>query len=103
MALAGAVNTPQQNISEFELGKRKPPLDVLIRVADILNCSVDYLVDRAPIPESRLEELAPHEQEVIADLRSQGRNASASDFAASWHDHHVENPESKRSRQTPKK
>lgn len=101
-ALARAIEVPQQHISDFELGKRKPPLDVLIRIADALNCTLDYLVDRAPIPERAPEELAPYEQDMIAWSRGQGRDLTDEDFLNYRLEHHPENPQLKGPGKTPK-
>lgn len=48
--LAELTGIPSSNISRYENGERKPDIDTLIRLADFLNCSVDYLVGRTDTP-----------------------------------------------------
>lgn len=36
----------QRAYSHYESGSRSIPLDVLVKIADIYNCSVDYLLGR---------------------------------------------------------
>ena len=42
--LAEILNCSQRVYSNYELGQRDIPTDVLIRLADIYNVSVDYLL-----------------------------------------------------------
>lgn len=42
--LAEALNITVSAISHYEIGTREPSIDILIRMAEILNVSVDYLV-----------------------------------------------------------
>ena len=48
--LAEIARVPTSSISHFERGKHKPSLDTLIRLADGLDVSIDYLVGRADSP-----------------------------------------------------
>ncbi|MBE5969225.1 MAG: helix-turn-helix transcriptional regulator [Lachnospiraceae bacterium] len=41
---------PQNSISRFESGVRKPDYDTLIQLADYFNVSIDYLVGRSDNP-----------------------------------------------------
>lgn len=45
--LAGAVHIDRRAISHYETGKREPDLDRLIQLADVLQCSADFLLGRA--------------------------------------------------------
>lgn len=36
----------QETISGYEIGKATPPADMLVKLADILNTSVDYILGR---------------------------------------------------------
>ena len=45
-ALANAVGVKHPAISKWERGDSKPELPTLVRVADILHCSVDALLGR---------------------------------------------------------
>lgn len=44
--LAEKVYISQQIIAAYEVGIRKPSLDVLIAIADVLDCTTDYLLGR---------------------------------------------------------
>lgn len=46
-ALAQKLNMTQQTYSDYETGKTNPNVETLIALADILECSIDYLVGRA--------------------------------------------------------
>ena len=44
--LAGIVQVNSVNICYFENGYKIPSVATLVRIADTLNCSIDYLLDR---------------------------------------------------------
>lgn len=44
--LAAYLNTTQTTYSKYELGKINIPIDILIKLADYYNVSLDYLVGR---------------------------------------------------------
>lgn len=44
--LAEKINSSSKNIWAYENDFATPPLDVLIRLADYFECSIDYLVSR---------------------------------------------------------
>ena len=52
--LSVAVEVSQETISAYESGKALPSADTLIKIADFLETSVDYLLDRTdnPLPYS---------------------------------------------------
>ena len=72
-------------ISHFETGQRKPSFDNLIKLADALGVSMDYLFGRdasdGSTPAGELlqdfERLSPKDQEVIRDMAQVllGKNA----------------------------
>lgn len=45
--MASFLRITQQTYSDYETGRTNPDIDTLIKIADILNVSVDYLVGRA--------------------------------------------------------
>ncbi|MCL2696589.1 MAG: helix-turn-helix domain-containing protein [Oscillospiraceae bacterium] len=49
---ANAVNTSNRAMQNYEQGKRKPPYDTLIEIADFFDVSLDYLVGRCDNPDS---------------------------------------------------
>ena len=48
--MAKALNCSQQVYSNYELGQRDIPTDVLIRLADFYRVSIDYLLDQTSNP-----------------------------------------------------
>lgn len=44
--LANILNVTRQTISGYETGVIEPPLSTLIKLADMYNCSLDYLAGR---------------------------------------------------------
>jgi transcriptional regulator with XRE-family HTH domain len=47
--LAERLQTTKQAVSQYERGVRKPDLDTLTALCDILNVSSDYLLGRSPV------------------------------------------------------
>lgn len=43
-ALGEAVGVSDANVCQWEKGKYKPRADVLLKIADVLNCTVDELL-----------------------------------------------------------
>lgn len=48
--LTAATGISPGNISDWKKGRSKPSIDTIIKIADYLNCSVDYLLGRTDIP-----------------------------------------------------
>lgn len=46
LELANMLNIERSTLSSYETGRRYPTLVILIRVADVFNVSVDYLLGR---------------------------------------------------------
>lgn len=44
------IEVSQELISQYELGKTKPTVENLIKLADYFNCSTDYLLQRTDTP-----------------------------------------------------
>ena len=49
-ALAKALNCSQQVYSNYELGQRDIPTDILIKLSDFYSVSVDYILGISDIP-----------------------------------------------------
>ncbi len=47
--LGSILDLSQQAISAYENGTKQPPIDILIRIADFFDVSVDYLLERTNI------------------------------------------------------
>ena len=73
--LAEIARVPTSSISHFERGKHKPSLDTLIRLADGLDVSIDYLVGRADSPDvhKRIYRKVPPIEDYIDWLKITGR------------------------------
>ncbi len=50
LKMAMDLNTNQNTISRYETGDREPGINELIKIADYLNVSVDYLLERTNNP-----------------------------------------------------
>ncbi len=57
--LAKLLNVDQSNYSKYELGKINIPIEILLKLADFYNTSIDYLLyrtdERKPYPKSILK------------------------------------------------
>lgn len=80
--LAKRLNTTTSNVSGWECGKWQPDNDTLIRLAEILDVSVDYLLGREAItPEERAagvtatkkENITPIEDDMLYVFREVGK------------------------------
>ncbi len=45
--LGEAINLGESTISQYESGNREPSFDILIKIADYFNVSIDYLLGRS--------------------------------------------------------
>lgn len=50
LKIAMDIGITQESISKYENGNAFPSKDVLIKLADYLNCSIDYLLGRTDNP-----------------------------------------------------
>lgn len=70
--LGKAVDKAESTISQYESGRREPDNETLLRIADVLGCSVDYLLGREdtkpPAPEGRGGEGADAAAAAAADI-----------------------------------
>ena len=49
--LAISIGVSGGNITDWKQGRSRPNIDAIIKIADFLNCSIDYLLGRADVPE----------------------------------------------------
>lgn len=62
----------QETISGYEIGKAVPPAEMLVKLADTLDTSVDYILGRTDIKSTlRASELSEQEAEILTILRKQ--------------------------------
>ncbi|MDD4511140.1 MAG: helix-turn-helix transcriptional regulator [Oscillospiraceae bacterium] len=72
LRLAMELNVSQETISGYEIGKAVPPAEMLVKLADVLDSSVDYILGRTDIKSTlRASELNEQEAEILAILRKQ--------------------------------
>lgn len=75
--LAIELGVSQETISGYENGKATPPADMLIKIADILDTSVDYLLERTQDKQFNKfskSDLTEQELEVISNFRKMPQN-----------------------------
>ena len=82
--IAKKINLTQQTYSDYETGRTNPDIDTLIKIADILETTVDYLLGRSDDfgnvtvqQKSPASELTPAEQELLDNFRSLPRAEQA--------------------------
>ncbi len=67
--LANKIKVKQETISAYESGKAFPSADVLVKIADYLNTSCDYLLGRidddAPLSEFNIKAMNPKTYKMI--------------------------------------
>ena len=72
LRLAMELNVSQETISGYEIGKAVPPAEMLAKLADTLDTSVDYILGRTDIKSTlRASELSEQEAEILTILRKQ--------------------------------
>ena len=54
LKLAMDLNLTQNTVSRYETGEREPGIAELVRIADSVQSSVDYLLERTDTPEMNL-------------------------------------------------
>lgn len=47
--LADKINGAKSTIAMYEKGDRKPSMEVLVKLSEIFNCSIDYLLGKSDI------------------------------------------------------
>ena len=67
--LANKIKVKQETISAYESGKAFPSADVLVKIADYLNTSCDYLLGRieddSPLSEFNIKSMNPKTYRMI--------------------------------------
>lgn len=78
LRLSVEVGVAQETISGYELGKTKPSVDTLCKMADFLGASVDYLLERTdvatPVSQLTIDGFSPDELEMIAIYKKLGKD-----------------------------
>lgn len=70
-SLAELLQTDKRAISRWESGTFTPNTETLVRIAQILNVSADYLLGLSdnPAPQVRVDNLTEEEREVLIAMR----------------------------------
>lgn len=72
--LAEKLDLTVRAVAAWESGERKPPIDKLVKLADLYDVSVDYLLGRTPIPQVNTRRVSFHtsrlQKEPVLMLKS---------------------------------
>ena len=77
-SLAELSGVQSSSISNFEHGKRKPSIDTIFRLAEVLMVSIDYLVGRSESPLSHT--IVDKDGPDVARLLTQAEITAGEDF-----------------------
>lgn len=64
LKIAMDLEISQESISKYETGRAFPSKVVLLKLADYLNCSVDYLLGRTDNPKINKEKLSAENERI---------------------------------------
>lgn len=64
LQLSIALEVSQESISKYETGSAFPSKDILIKMADYLNCSVDYLLGRTVNPNINRDTVSTENEKI---------------------------------------
>lgn len=62
--IAVELEISQESISKYETGKAFPSKEILIKLADYLNCSIDYLLGRTDNPNLNKEKTSAKDEKI---------------------------------------
>lgn len=54
--LADKLDGAKSTVAMYEKGDRKPSMEILIKLSDIFNCSIDYILGKSDIRNPEIEE-----------------------------------------------
>lgn len=75
LKIAMNIGITQESISKYETGNAFPSKEILIKLADYFNCSIDYLLNRTDNPNMNKEKISK-EDERIENLIFRYKNLS---------------------------
>lgn len=64
LKVATDLDMTQESISKYETNRATPSANVLIKLANYFNCSVDYLLDRTENPKMNIEKVSIQNEEI---------------------------------------
>lgn len=62
--IAVELEISQESISKYENGNAFPSREILIKLADYLNCSIDYLMGRTDNPSLNKEKISTEDEKI---------------------------------------
>lgn len=72
--LALKLGTTNRSISNYEKGDREPNIDMLNKLADVFDCSVDYLVGRSPHRDYSIEKMNIDGTDYYVGIKKEAMN-----------------------------
>lgn len=64
LKLAMDIGITQESISKYETDNAFPSRDILLKLADYLNCSIDYLLDRTDNPNLNKDKISKEDENI---------------------------------------
>ena len=64
LQLSMALEISQESISKYETGNAFPSREILIKLADYLNCSIDYLLNRTDNPNINKDKISKEDEKI---------------------------------------
>ena len=77
--LADKLGKSTANISGYETGDRLPPIEVLHQLADIFDCSADYLLGRSPHRDYSIEKMNIDGKDYYVGIKKEAMNKLTSE------------------------
>lgn len=64
LKIAMDIGITQESISKYETGNAFPSKEILIKLADYFNCSIDYLLNRTDNPNMNKEKISKEDEKI---------------------------------------
>lgn len=64
LKIAMDIGVTQESISKYETGNAFPSKEILIKLANYLNCSIDYLLDRTDNPQINKDKMSIEDENI---------------------------------------
>ena len=77
--IAEKLNIPLNTYTQYELGNREPTVSTLIKIANLYNVSLDYLLENPNTPKQQ-SEFTLQEEEIIDMFRELSDENQRNDF-----------------------
>lgn len=70
--LAKKINTSRSNIANYENDKNMPSIDVLNKLSEIFNCSIDYLLGKSDVRNTSTIDFSKDELHIALSAEDKG-------------------------------